>query len=88
MLVVASLVASDEDYSLFSVVIFRRVHDDFVQKCREHKWAPFATILSVSLIIYPSFRFIVRDFHYSEEEIAKQQQELETAATTEKELWV
>ena len=33
-------------------------------------------------------RFIVRDFVYSEEEISKQQRELELAATTEKELWV
>ncbi|KAF9480443.1 ATPase, V1 complex, subunit C [Pholiota conissans] len=64
----SNLIASDDDFSLFSVVIFRRVHDDFIQKCREQK-------------------FIVRDFHYSEEEIAKQREELETAATTEKELW-
>ncbi|KAJ7630705.1 hypothetical protein FB45DRAFT_916318 [Roridomyces roridus] len=61
-------IASDEEYTLFSVVVFRRVHDEFVQKCRENK-------------------FIVRDFVFSEEELAKQQQELETADTTEKELW-
>nr|GAT47892.1 vacuolar ATP synthase subunit C [Mycena chlorophos] len=61
-------IASDEDYTLFGAVIFRRVHDEFVQKCRENK-------------------FIVRDFVYSEEELAKQQQDLETADTTEKELW-
>jgi V-type H+-transporting ATPase subunit C len=30
--------ASDEDYTLFSVVIFRRVHDEFVNKCREDKF--------------------------------------------------
>ena len=30
--------ASDEDYTLFSVVIFRRVHDEFVNNCREHKF--------------------------------------------------
>jgi len=29
---------SDEDYTLFSVVIFRRVHDEFVNKCRENKF--------------------------------------------------
>ncbi|KAL0579818.1 Vacuolar ATP synthase subunit C [Marasmius crinis-equi] len=62
------LIASDDEYSLFGVVIFRRVHDEFAQKCRENK-------------------FIIRDFVYSEEEIAKQQQEQETADTTEKELW-
>ena len=33
-------------------------------------------------------RFIVRDFVYSEDEIAKQREELEMADTTEKELWV
>ncbi|KAJ7042481.1 hypothetical protein C8F04DRAFT_1076072 [Mycena alexandri] len=61
-------VASDSEYTLFSVVVFRRVHDEFVQKCRENK-------------------FIVRDFVFSEEEFAKQHQDLETADTTEKELW-
>jgi len=62
-------IASDAEYVLFSVVVFKRVHDEFVQKCRENK-------------------FIVRDFVYSEEEIAKQQAEFEMADTTEKELWV
>ncbi|CAA7264697.1 unnamed protein product [Cyclocybe aegerita] len=64
----SKLIAEDDEFALFGLVIFRRVHDDFVQKCREHK-------------------FIVREFVYSEEEIAKQQQELEMAGTTEKELW-
>ncbi|KAI9057188.1 ATPase V1 complex subunit C [Trametes sanguinea] len=62
------LIASDDDYSLFAVVIFKRVHDDFVQKCRENK-------------------YIVRDFTFSEEALDKQREELETADTTEKELW-
>ncbi|TFK41400.1 hypothetical protein BDQ12DRAFT_679405 [Crucibulum laeve] len=64
----SNVIAADDEFTLFSVVIFRRVHDDFVQKCRERK-------------------FLVRDFVYSEEEIAKQRQDLETANTTEKELW-
>lgn len=34
----SSHLASDEDYTLFSVVIFRRVHDEFVNKCRENKF--------------------------------------------------
>ncbi|KAK7694419.1 hypothetical protein QCA50_001605 [Cerrena zonata] len=34
----STLVASDDDYALFSVVVFRRVHDEFVQKCRENKY--------------------------------------------------
>jgi len=33
-------------------------------------------------------RFIVREFIYDEEEIIKEQQSLEVARTTEKELWV
>ncbi|TFK76875.1 ATPase, V1 complex, subunit C [Pluteus cervinus] len=64
----SAVLESDDEYTLFSAVIFKRVHDDFVQKCREYK-------------------FIVRDFVYSEEELAKQRQEHETADTTEKELW-
>ncbi|KAI0359182.1 ATPase V1 complex subunit C [Trametes cingulata] len=62
------LIASDDEYSLFAVVVFKRVHDDFVQKCRDNK-------------------FIVREFTFSEEAISKQREELETADTTEKELW-
>ncbi|TFK57433.1 ATPase, V1 complex, subunit C [Heliocybe sulcata] len=61
-------ISSDSEYSLFGVVIFRKVHDEFVQKCRENK-------------------FIVRDFQYSEDAMAKQREELDTADTTEKELW-
>jgi len=30
--------ASDEDYTLFTVVIFRKVYDAFSQKCRENKY--------------------------------------------------
>ncbi|KAL8280239.1 hypothetical protein RQP46_007353 [Phenoliferia psychrophenolica] len=30
--------ASDDDFVLFSCAIFRRVHDDFAQKCRENKF--------------------------------------------------
>jgi V-type H+-transporting ATPase subunit C len=61
-------VASDDEYTLFGVVIFRRVHDEFVQQCRENK-------------------FIIRDFVYSEDDIAKQRQELDMADVTERELW-
>ncbi|KIK46294.1 hypothetical protein CY34DRAFT_775045 [Suillus luteus UH-Slu-Lm8-n1] len=64
----SSPIASDSEYALFGVVIFKRVHDQFVQKCRENK-------------------FIVRDFTYSEAQIAKEGEELEIADTTEKELW-
>ncbi|KAI0271528.1 hypothetical protein BC834DRAFT_818069 [Gloeopeniophorella convolvens] len=30
--------ASDDDYTLFSVIIFRKVYDAFTQKCRENKY--------------------------------------------------
>jgi len=61
--------ASDEDYTLFAVVIFRKVYDSFAQKCRENK-------------------YIVRDFQYSSDQIEKEREELQTADTAEKELWV
>ncbi|KAJ4494277.1 hypothetical protein C8R41DRAFT_881881 [Lentinula lateritia] len=64
----SNVVASDDEYTLFSVVIFRRVHDEFIQQCRENK-------------------FTIRDFIFSEEEIVKQRQELDTADVTERELW-
>ncbi|KAG6866796.1 hypothetical protein C0991_008732 [Blastosporella zonata] len=64
----SKLITSDEDYSLFGVVVFKRTHDEFAQGCRENK-------------------FILREFVYSEAEFAKQQEELNTADTTEKELW-
>ncbi|KAL0950894.1 hypothetical protein HGRIS_007653 [Hohenbuehelia grisea] len=65
----ARLLSSDDEYSLYAIVAFKKVHDEFVQKCRENK-------------------FIVRDFVYSDAEVARQQQDLEVANTTEKELWV
>ncbi|PAV21816.1 ATPase V1 complex subunit C [Pyrrhoderma noxium] len=34
----SKLIASDDEYTLFGAVIFKRVHDDFVQKCRENKY--------------------------------------------------
>ncbi|KAG9314647.1 ATPase V1 complex subunit C [Chiua virens] len=34
----SSVIASDDEYTLFGVVIFKRVHDEFVQKCRENKF--------------------------------------------------
>ncbi|RDB28518.1 V-type proton ATPase subunit C 1 [Hypsizygus marmoreus] len=64
----STLISSDDEFSLFGVVVFRRVHDEFVQACRENK-------------------FIVRDFVYSEDELAKQREDLDMADTTEKELW-
>ncbi|KAI0042663.1 ATPase, V1 complex, subunit C [Auriscalpium vulgare] len=33
-----SAVASDEDYTLFSVILFKKSHDTFVTQCRERKY--------------------------------------------------
>ncbi|TFK23125.1 ATPase, V1 complex, subunit C [Coprinopsis marcescibilis] len=64
----AKELTADDEFALYSVVIFKRIHDDFIQKCRERK-------------------FIVRDFVFSEEELQKEREALETANTTERELW-
>jgi len=34
----STLITADDEYSLFAVVIFKRIHDEFVQKCRENKF--------------------------------------------------
>ena len=31
-------ITSDDEFALYSVVIFRRVHDEFIQKCRDNKY--------------------------------------------------
>ncbi|KZT74823.1 ATPase, V1 complex, subunit C [Daedalea quercina L-15889] len=82
-------IASDDEFSLFSVVVFRKVYEDFVHKCRENK-----CVVVVSSPPSPSSsppadrdRYIVRDFVYSDEALDKQRAELEVADSTEKELW-
>ena len=42
------LVTSDDDYSLFAVVVFKRFRDAFTQKCRENK---LVAPLEVNVII-------------------------------------
>lgn len=83
----ASLIASDDEYSLFAVVTFRRVHDEFIQKCRENKYASAVHVPLARPLTSVHPRFIVRDFEFSEDQIAKQKEELAAADTTEKELW-
>ena len=39
-----SSLASDEDYNLFTVIIFRKVYDAFAQKCRENKCEIFLRV--------------------------------------------
>ncbi|KAF8720409.1 hypothetical protein AX14_011006 [Amanita brunnescens Koide BX004] len=34
----ARQITSDDEFALYSVVIFRRVHDEFIQKCRDNKY--------------------------------------------------
>ncbi|KAF8624792.1 hypothetical protein AX15_005681 [Amanita polypyramis BW_CC] len=34
----ARQITSDDEFALYGVVIFRRVHDEFIQKCRENKY--------------------------------------------------
>lgn len=37
MLLICRKIAEDEEYGLFAVVVFCRVRDDFVSKCKESK---------------------------------------------------
>lgn len=48
-------IASDSEYALFGVVIFKRVHDQFVQKCRENKYV-HPTILTHPLTPHQVYR--------------------------------
>ncbi|KAF8523067.1 hypothetical protein BU17DRAFT_43994 [Hysterangium stoloniferum] len=64
----STCIVADDAYTLFSVVIFKRVHDEFSQKCRENK-------------------FVLRDFTFSEDAVAKQRDELRTTEISERELW-
>ncbi|PCH33443.1 ATPase V1 complex subunit C [Wolfiporia cocos MD-104 SS10] len=34
----STLIAADDEYALFNVVVFKKAHDEFVQRCREHKY--------------------------------------------------
>ncbi|KAK2462092.1 hypothetical protein APHAL10511_006555 [Amanita phalloides] len=34
----ARKISSDDEFALYNVVIFRRIHDEFIQKCRENKY--------------------------------------------------
>lgn len=56
--------------------------------CRNVEKTSASSLLPASRRYPNVYRFIVRDFVYSEEEVEKQQHELSTADTTEKELWV
>jgi V-type H+-transporting ATPase subunit C len=36
----SSLIASDDEYTLYSVTTFKKHSPEFIHKCREHKWTP------------------------------------------------
>ncbi|CCM02204.1 uncharacterized protein FIBRA_04284 [Fibroporia radiculosa] len=44
------LIASDDEYSLFSVVVFKKVHDEFLHKCRENKFVVRDFVYSDDLV--------------------------------------
>jgi len=85
---VHSALASDEDYTLFTVIIFRKVYDTFAQKCRENKCEIHSRLSYSVYSSLPSQRYILRDFLYSSDQIDKEREELQIADTAEKELWV
>ena len=79
--------ASDDEFNLYGVAIFRKVRDDFAQKCREHKSVPLPPLLLPSLLILMDDRFVIRDFTYDIELIEKQKNDLIALEAEEKELW-
>lgn len=40
----------DDEYVLFNVTVFKKVRDEFVQKCRENKWVSFFLQFSIRSI--------------------------------------
>ncbi|KAK3708930.1 Vacuolar ATP synthase subunit C [Vermiconidia calcicola] len=36
----AQLLAKDDEFLLYSVMVFKKHHAEFVHKCREHRWTP------------------------------------------------
>jgi len=77
-------ITSDDDFSLYSVTLFKRVHDEFAQKLRENKYVLFESLIGILM----GNRYILRDFTFDQEALEKQQQEFATSEVSEKELWV
>jgi hypothetical protein len=42
----ANKVAEDDEYVLFSVVVFKRHREEFAQKCRENKWGFYCLLIA------------------------------------------
>lgn len=67
------------------MVVFKKAREEVAQKCRENKWVDF---ISNEPLLTCSGRFILRDFTYDADKISQQQNDLDVAGTSEKELWV
>lgn len=85
-------IASDDEYVLQTVTVFKKIRDDFIHKCRENKQVlPFFFINSVSNGTHRLMlgdRFIVRDFTWDDSALEKQKRQLADLEIEEKELWV
>jgi len=74
----------DDDYSLRTVTVFKKVRDEFTHRCRENKYA----IANRCIMYTLTSRFIVRDFTFEDSALEKQRKELSELEAEEKELWV
>lgn len=85
-------IASDDEYVLQTVTVFRKVRDDFIHKCRENKqvfpffFYQFSQQGTHRLML--GDRFIVRDFTWDDSALEKQKRQLADLEIEEKELWV
>lgn len=37
-------ITKDDEYTLFNVTVFKKVKDEYLHKCREHKWVPLQVL--------------------------------------------
>lgn len=87
-------ITKDDEYTLFNVTVFKKVKDEYLHKCREHKWVlrRSCRLRSFTLRLIRcfcgTFRFLAREFAFDDEAEQRQQQEMEEASAEEKELWV
>lgn len=65
----STLIAEDDEFGLFSVILFQKVVEEFSTRCRQAK-------------------FVVREFRWDDELIAREQKEAKELAASERELWV
>ncbi|KAJ9112352.1 hypothetical protein QFC19_000772 [Naganishia cerealis] len=70
-------IASDSEFTLQTVTIFKKVKDEYIHKCRENKQVLIETLTA----------FHARDFTWDETAAEKQKQDLADLEAEEKELW-